>query len=228
MLMFPFLSVGTTRSWWGSYQPRLERPERPIGRGVDRLPGLRISAEMEAEKSLIIVDGPAHEVVVIGDRVGRLDRGREGVHRDDISRDIRQMAKIAASLGRLRPSVCVSIAFTWVEHEPDGSRRTGGCRRRRGALAPDPDARDGSSRVEGPDHWLDGGAGRAPGDLLGEPDGVVDGQATRLLLRVARGELGDGLDPPAQRAAKATMARRGSFFKSSVVYWVLIMIASKT
>jgi hypothetical protein len=32
----------------------------------------------------------------------------------------------------------------------------------------------------------------------------------------------------AQRAAKATMARRGSFFKSSVVYLVLIMIASKT
>ena len=123
---------------------------------------------MEAEKSLIIVDGPAHEVVAIGDSVCRLDCGREGVHRDDISRDIRQMAKIAASLGRPRPSVWVSIAFTWVEHEPDGSRRTGGCRRR-GALAPDPDARDGSSRVEGLDHWLDGGAGRAPGDLLGEP-----------------------------------------------------------
>ena len=32
----------------------------------------------------------------------------------------------------------------------------------------------------------------------------------------------------AHRAAKATMARTGSFFKSSVVYWVLIMMASKT
>jgi len=80
----------------------------------------RISAEMEAEKSLIIVDGPAHEVVAIGDSVCRLDCGREGVHRDDISRDIHQMAKIAASLGRPCPSVWVSIAFTWVEHEPDG------------------------------------------------------------------------------------------------------------
>ena len=32
----------------------------------------------------------------------------------------------------------------------------------------------------------------------------------------------------AHRAVKATMARTGSFFKSSVVYWVLIMMASRT
>ena len=128
----------------------------------------------------------------------------------------------------MRPSVCVSIVFLWVEHEPDGRRRTGGCRgRRRGALAPDPDARDGPGRFEGPDHRIDGGAGQAPRNFLGEPYGIVDGHATGLLLRVARGELGNGLYPPRDRAAKATMARSGSFFKSSVVYWVLIMMASK-
>jgi hypothetical protein len=32
----------------------------------------------------------------------------------------------------------------------------------------------------------------------------------------------------AQHAAKATIGRRGSLFKSSVVHWVLTTIASKT
>src|SRR5205809_7524649 len=105
------------------------------------------------------------------------------------------MGAIAASLGRMRPSVCVSMALPWVEHEPDGCRGTGGGRgRRRGALAPDPDPRDGSRRFEGPHYRLDGGASRAPRDLLGKPDGVVGGHATGLLLRVARGASGQWLD----------------------------------
>ena len=48
----------------------------------------------------------------MGDSVGRLDRGREGVQRDEFGRVIRQTGKEAASLGRPRPSVCVSITLS--------------------------------------------------------------------------------------------------------------------
>jgi hypothetical protein len=82
----------------------------------------------------------------MGDRIGRLDRGREGVQRDEVGRVFLQAGEMAASLECLRPSVRGSIAIPFIEHEPDGRRRMGGCRgRRRGALAPDPGARDGSS-----------------------------------------------------------------------------------
>ena len=187
-------------------------------------------AKIKAEEPLIILDGPLHEDVVVGGRVGRLNRGCEGVQRDELGRVIRQAGAEVASLGRPCPSVGVSITLPRVDDEPDGRRRTGGCRgRRRGALASDPVARNGASCFEGPDHGIAGVTGRAPRDILGEPDGVVDGHATGFSLRMARGELGDGFDPPRapRRAAKATMARRGSFFKSSVVYWVLIMVASR-
>ena len=86
------LSVGTAELV-GTPSAALERPERPIGRGVDGLAGLGISAEMEAEEPLIIMDGPAHEGVVMSDRVGSLDRGREGVQRDEVGRDIRQVGR---------------------------------------------------------------------------------------------------------------------------------------
>ena len=123
---------------------------------------------MEAEKSLIILDGPAHEGVVASDGVGRLHGGREGVQRGEVGRVVREAAEEAAGLSRICPSVCASIALSGVEGEPGGRRRMGGRRDRRGgALAADPAARNGSARVNGLDRRLDGGAGRAPRDLLG-------------------------------------------------------------
>jgi hypothetical protein len=65
------------------------------------LAGLWIRAQVEAEELLIVLDGPAHEGVVMSDRVGRLHRGSESVQGDKLGRVIRQPGTEAASLGRL-------------------------------------------------------------------------------------------------------------------------------
>ena len=84
-----------------------ERPEGPAGRGVDGLPGLWVCAEVKAEEYYIIMHGPAHELFAIGDSIGRLDRGREGVHRDELGRVTCQTGGKVASLGRFRPSLFI-------------------------------------------------------------------------------------------------------------------------
>jgi hypothetical protein len=51
---------------------RPERPEWSMRRVVDRLAGLRRAAEVKPQESLIVLDGPFHEVFGMLDGCGRL------------------------------------------------------------------------------------------------------------------------------------------------------------
>ena len=152
---------------------------RPIGRRVDGLTGFGIGAEMEAKKPLIILDSPADEGIVMSGSVGCLDRCRECVQRDEFGRRICQVGKIALrSSGVLVHRLASRSPSPVAENEPDGCRRTGGCRGcRNSALACDPLTRDQLSCLQGLDQRLDGVAGSAPGYFL---------LASRIALSMAK------------------------------------------
>ncbi len=158
-----------------------------MGRRIDGPSGLGIIAEVQLQQLLGVLRRLVGEAVGVADGIGGLDGRHEGVSRGQVSRDVPQVGEWIrwrdahqAGFSRLFTKLQGLQAAYRRMGRPDG----GGHR----AVAHDRSILDCPARL---DITHDGIVGRTTfpsGEVLGQSDGVRDGQSAPFSLRMTFGE----------------------------------------